>query len=245
VRPIGPITQRPTNPAITNPNVSIGGGPAPIQQPGNTFPNTYFNLPSPGSLPGGKSSPAPAPIQQPPVAQPGGPFTPTPGSDPGIVFGPAPLGRIYATTGGGPAPIQQPGRPSMGFGAEAPIGQETNPQYQNYSNYQGPAPIQQPPVAQPGGPMVLGPYYGPARLEQNSLALLQQQPGLPSTGMGGGKSMGGQQQPGITPQDAYNQYANTVFGGGDPRYQPNFTQPAPVSGGFNPMAGNTTLPGNF
>jgi hypothetical protein len=45
---------------------------------------------------------------------------------------------------------------------------------------------------------------------------------------------------------ALSNFAQQQPGGkSSPASQPNFTQPAPASGGFNPMAGNTTLPGNF
>lgn len=98
----------------------------------------------------------------PPMTQPGGPFVPRPDLGPGVGYGvglPQPMPNPEQSTftqqiNQGVSPIAnavgQPGYPmsvggksmpggvGIGFGAQAPIGQETNPQYQYYANYQGP-----------------------------------------------------------------------------------------------------------
>jgi hypothetical protein len=57
---------------------------------------------------------------------------------------------------------------------------------------------------------------------------------LPSSGMGGGKSAGGAvPTQSLTPQDAYQNYSNVIFGGGDSIFKPNFMPQGPQIG-FGP-----------
>jgi len=237
VRPIGPITQRPTNPAITNPNARLVGGPAPIQQP--------------------------------PVAQPGGPFVGRPDLGPGVGFGP-----------GLPPPTQQPSSlpsfvtpPPEGSINTQVLTPITNPATgETYTAPTGGYTLN--PNQQPGGPFTPTPGFGPDVGFGPGLPppQLEAQPYISNTvtnpnasiGFGpapitppGGKSSPASQQPmtsapgtppGFVPSwqmAGYNSLDEwKAATGGQGQGQIGFG-PAPVSGGFNPMAGNTTLPGNF
>jgi len=149
------------------------------------------------------------------VAGIGGMVQPTIGSMANAIGNQFGLGNA----GGKSAPAQ-PGGPSMGFGAQAPIGQETNPNYQNYSNYQ---PTQQ-----------------QSFLDYQN-AVFGNQPNIYQPNFGGNTGVGGKSS-GFQPTQATQQNPNVSIGFAGPGMA---NQTGPQSGGFNPSLGNTTLPGNF
>jgi len=299
VRPIGPITQRPTNPAITNPNVRIGGGPAPIQQPpvAQPAPAPITQQPTNPAItnPNVQIGGGPAPIQQPAPApfdpsgmqqlfwsgisptvvgwsppkayrdsqgnffdDKGNPLTYTPGGSEnqdwnnkfgtlkdaqGNLYGGGGNfggGKSYPSMPGGPFQSRPDLGPGVGFGPGLP-----QPQLEAMPYTDSTAPMQQ--SGMPGGKSnPIGNFIGSAAsLIPNAIGNAAAQSQDPNaqriaplfTGLGG----------------VMNQSFSNMGGksGSAPNYQQTqATQQNPnvsigMSGGFNPMAGNTTLPGNF
>ncbi len=226
-QPGGPFVPRPD----LGPGVGFGPGlPPPTRQPGSL--PSFVTPPPEGSI----NTQVLTPITNPatgetytaptggytlnPNQQPGGPFVPRPDLGPGVGFGPG-------------LPSPQPGMPG---GKSNPIGNFIGSTASLIPNAIGDAAAQsQDPQAQQIAPLFTG--LG----------------GVLNQTFGGMTSPGGKSQPGGPYVPRPDLGPNIGFGVGLPSTNSNFgstvgTQSPmlnSINTGFNPNAGNTTLPGNF
>lgn len=231
VNPGGPV-MRPTNPAITNPNVRIG---TPVQQPGmpQFTPPPLQAMPFDGTNLGGpQMQPTNPAITNPnvsigtPVQAPGGKsfgdVVSAGGGLPGYIGQQViqqnpndPYAQNIGNIMTGIGNVVQPVFGFMGQGVnQALIGQENNPNYQ---------PTQQ------------------QSFQDYQNAVFGNQPNIYQPNFGGNTGVGGKSS-GFQPTQATQQNPNVSIGFGG---QGMASQAGPQTGGFNPSLGNTTLPGNF